>query len=166
MIAHPAPRRPRWAADRRTLDDSVRHLVAEGPSSGRDCCVSRAAVAGTDCPDPVPVSGKRRGLVTLSARVLASPVYRRLWVSGLIYNGARWVEIITSGWIVLALTGSPLLVGFTGFFRLLPMFLFGSLFGVLADRFPRVNILIGIHAVSLLAALILATTFLLDGTRL
>jgi hypothetical protein len=98
--------------------------------------------------------------------VLASPVYRRLWVSGVIYYSARWVEIITSGWVVLALTGSPLLVGFTGFFRLLPMFILGSLFGVLADRFTRVNILVGIHAVSLLAALILATAFLLDVASL
>lgn len=123
---------------------------------------NRAELAGTDRLDPVPVSAKRRGRVKLSARVLESPVYRRLWVSGIIYYSARWVEIITSGWIVLELTGSPLLVGFTGFFRLLPMFILGSLFGALADRFPRVNILIAIQAVSLLAALILAMTFLLE----
>jgi len=99
--------------------------------------------------------------VKLSARVLESPVYRRLWISGIIYYSARWAEIITSGWTVLALTGSPLFVGFTGFFRLLPMFILGSLFGALADRFPRVNILVGIQAVNLLAALVLAMTFLL-----
>jgi predicted MFS family arabinose efflux permease len=93
--------------------------------------------------------------------VLESPAYRRIWLSGIIFYSARWVEIITSGWIVLILTDSPLLVGLTGFFRLLPMFVFGSLFGVLADRFTRVSILLGIHAVSLLAALILALTFLL-----
>ncbi|HEU5432247.1 MAG TPA: MFS transporter, partial [Thermomicrobiales bacterium] len=92
--------------------------------------------------------------------MLASATYRRLWVSGIIYYSARWVEIITSGWIVFALTGSPLLVGLTGFFRVLPMLVLGSLFGALADRFTRVNILIGIHAASLLAALILALTFL------
>jgi hypothetical protein len=122
-----------------------------------------ADIAGADQPDPdpVPVSAKRRGLFTLSARVLASPVYRRIWLSGFLFSNARWVEIITSGWIVLTLTGSPLLVGLTGFFRVLPMLVFGSLFGVLADRFTRVNILLGIHAVSLLAALILALTFLL-----
>lgn len=122
---------------------------------------NRANLAGADRRVPVPVKAKRRGLSKLSARVLASPLYRRLWVSGIIYYSARWVEIITSGWIVLALTGSPLLVGLTGFFRVLPMLVLGSLFGVLADRFTRVNILLGIHAASLLAALILTTTFLL-----
>jgi hypothetical protein len=121
----------------------------------------RADVVGADGSHPVPVSTKRRGVSRLSARVLASPVYRRLWLSGIIYYSARWVEIVTSGWIVLTLTDSPLLVGLTGFFRLLPMFVLGSLFGALADRFTRVHILLGIHAMSLLAALILALTFLL-----
>lgn len=107
----------------------------------------------------MPAGAERRKLFRFSARVLASPMYRRLWISGIIYYSARWVEIITSGWIVLELTGSPFLVGLTGFFRVLPMLVFGSLLGVLADRFSRVNILIGIHAVGLLAALILATTF-------
>ena len=122
---------------------------------------NEADLAGADRLDPVPVNAKRRGLFKLSARVLASPVYRRIWLSGFIFYNARWVEIITSGWIVLALTGSPLLVGLTGFFRVLPMLILGSLFGALADRFTRVNILLGIHAVSLLAALFLAMTFLL-----
>jgi hypothetical protein len=104
--------------------------------------------------------------VRFSARVLESPVYRRIWLSGFLFSNARWVEIITSGWIVLALTGSPLLVGLTGFFRVLPMLVLGSLFGALADRFTRVNILLGIHAVCLLAALCLALTFLLGGDSL
>jgi hypothetical protein len=125
-----------------------------------------AEIAGANRPDPVPVSAPRRGLVPLSAGVLASPAYRRLWVVGVIYSSARWVEIIASGWIVLQLTNAPLLVGLTGFFRVLPMLVFGSLFGVLADRFTRVNILIGIHAASLLAALILALTFLLGVASL
>lgn len=125
-------------------------------------------LAGADRPDPAPGpnNAKRRGLPRFSARVLESPLYRRLWLSGIIYYNARWVEIITSGWIVLALTGSPLLVGLTGFFRMLPMLILGSLFGALADRFTRINILIGIHAVSLLAALVLATTFLLGSDSL
>ncbi len=122
--------------------------------------------AGAERLDPVPANEKRRGRVKFSARVLESPVYRRIWLSGFLFSNARWVEIITSGWIVLTLTGSPLLVGLTGFFRVLPMLVFGSLFGALADRFTRVNILLGIHAVSLLAALLLATTFLLGDSPL
>lgn len=122
--------------------------------------------AGPELLTPVPASAKRRGRIAFSARVLESPVYRRIWLSGFLFSNARWVEIITSGWIVLALTGSPFLVGLTGFFRVLPMLIFGSFFGALADRFTRVNILLGIHAVSLLAAVVLALTFLLGGDSL
>ncbi len=121
-----------------------------------------AELAGADQCDPVPVNPKRRSSARFSPRVLESPLYRRLWFSGLIYYSARWVEVITSGWIILTLTDSPLLVGLAGFFRMLPMLVLGSLFGALADRFTRITILIGIHAVSLLAALILALIFLLD----
>ncbi len=41
------------------------------------------------------------------------------------------------------------------------MLLFGSAFGVLADRVRRINILIGIHAVDLFVALTLAILFML-----
>ncbi len=116
--------------------------------------------------EPGSASTKRRGRVRFSAQVLESPVYRRIWLSGFLFSNARWVEIITSGWIVLVLTGSPFLVGLTGFFRVLPMLVFGSLFGALADRFTRVNILLAIHAASLLAALCLVMTFLLGGDSL
>lgn len=125
-----------------------------------------AGLDETERRDPVPPNAPRRGFARFSARVLASPVYRRIWLSGFLFSNARWVEIIASGWIVLTLTNSPLLVGLTGFFRVLPMLIFGSLFGALADRFTRVNILLGIHAVSLMAALVLAATFLLGGDSL
>ncbi|MEZ4569551.1 MAG: MFS transporter [Thermomicrobiales bacterium] len=109
----------------------------------------------------MPAASSRRP-IRFSTRVLESPVYRRLWVSGILYYSARWAEIITSGWIVLEITGSPFMVGLTGFFRVLPMLVLGSLFGVLADRFRRVDILIGIQLVSLFAALALTLTFIFD----
>ena len=96
----------------------------------------------------------------LSSRVLASPVYRRLWISGVIYYGAYWVEIITTGWIILEVTSSPFHVGLSGFCRMLPMLLLGSALGVLADRVRRIDILIGIHVVDLLAAVTLALAFM------
>ena len=111
-------------------------------------------------------AGGRRGRMRFSARVLESRVYRRIWLSGFLFSNARWVEIIASGWIVLALTGSPFLVGLTGFFRVLPMLVFGSIFGALADRFTRVNILLSIHAVGLVAAICLAITFRHGGAPL
>ena len=104
---------------------------------------------------------KRSGTSRLSSRVLASPIYRRLWISGVIYYSAYWVEIVTTGWVILQITDSPFQVGLSGFFRTLPMLLFGSLLGVVADRARRIDILIGIHLVDLCAALILALSFML-----
>jgi hypothetical protein len=118
-------------------------------------------LTGIDQADRAPASSSRRGPFRLSTRVLDSPAYRRLWLSGIIYYSARWVEIITSGWIVLEITGSPFLVGLSGFFRVIPMLILGSLFGALADRFRRIDILIGIHVVGLLAALFLMGVFML-----
>jgi hypothetical protein len=103
---------------------------------------------------------RRARVPKLSSRVLASPVYRRIWVSGIIYYSAYWVEIITTGWIVLEITDSPFQVGLSGFCRMLPMLLLGSALGVLADRLRRIDILIAIHAVDLLAALSLALIFM------
>src|SRR5690606_16174026 len=85
-----------------------------------------------------------------------------LWLSGIFYYSARWFEIIVSGWIVLEITGSAFLVGLSGFFRVLPMLIFGLLFGALADRFRQIDVLIAIHATSLLAALVLIGAFMLD----
>jgi hypothetical protein len=93
--------------------------------------------------------------------VLESPVYRRLWFSGVLYYSAYWVEIITTGWIVLELTDSPFQLGLSAFCRMLPMLLLGSVFGVVADRVRQINILLGIHAVDLCAALTLAVVFML-----
>jgi hypothetical protein len=98
--------------------------------------------------------------------VLESPLYRRLWLSGLIYYSARWVEIIISGWIVLESTNSAFLVGLSGFFRVLPMLFFGSLFGAFADRFRQIDILIAIHAIGLFGALVLAGAFVLGTAPL
>ncbi len=44
---------------------------------------------------------------------------------------------------------------------MLPMLLFGSALGVLADRVRRIDVLIGIHALDLCAALVLASVFML-----
>lgn len=108
------------------------------------------------------VRAQRDGKPRFSSRVIASPIYRRLWISGILFYGAFWIEIITTGWIVLELTDSPFHVGLSGFCRMIPMLLLGSVLGVLADRVRRIDILIGIHALDLAAALTLAVSFMLD----
>ncbi len=53
--------------------------------------------------------------------MLSAPGYRRLWASGLFVNVARWVDLVTLGWLAFQLTGSPFLVGLAAFARTAPL---------------------------------------------
>ena len=109
------------------------------------------------------VSAPRRAF---GSAILAVPGYRRLWRGGLVYYHAYWFEIVATGWTVLALTGSPLLVGLVGFCRTLPMLIFGLLLGALADRLRETSLLLGVQCAGALAAAGLAVLFLLDRAPL
>jgi MFS family permease len=90
---------------------------------------------------------------------LNDPRYRRLWLGGLCANTARWVDLLTVGWLALQLTGSPVLVGLVAFARSLPMMALGPLAGVVADRIPRTRIMIVVQAANVLLAAALAGLF-------
>ena len=98
--------------------------------------------------------------------LLSLPVYRRLWLSSILYYAAYWVEIVTAGWVVLAMTRSALAVGLVGFCRMLPMLLLGMLLGAVADRIPRTALLLVAQSTGLLASGCLATLFALGHARL
>ena len=85
--------------------------------------------------------------------------YRRLWLAGLCVNVARWMDFLVLGWIVLELTGSPLLVGVAAFCRSAPMMALGLFAGVLADRFHRGRLMVLVQSLNLTAALVLALLF-------
>ena len=54
----------------------------------------------------------------------------------------HWLETVALGIFVFELTGSPFWVGVVGFLRLVPMFVFGPVVGLIADRMNR-KILMG-----------------------
>jgi MFS family permease len=97
--------------------------------------------------------------------VLANLEYRRLWYAGFFYYQAYWMEIVVTGWVVLTLTGSATSVGVAAFVRTLPMLLLGVVFGSLADRFPRMTVLLGIQIASLTAAIVFAGMFFFGFER-
>jgi MFS family permease len=72
-----------------------------------------------------------------------------------------WVHAVAVGWLVYDLTGSPFILGLANFAQMAPLFFFGMLGGVLADRFDRrILLAIGLSvtalALTVLAALVLA----------
>jgi MFS family permease len=103
-------------------------------------------------------------VVALAARpafteVLSEDAYRRLWLSGLCLNTARWMDLVVLGWLALQLTGSPFMVGLAAFARSAPMMALGPFAGVVADRLHRGRVLLFTQALGLLTALALAALF-------
>jgi MFS family permease len=105
----------------------------------------------------VPASGVGSRLAILE--VFATPTYRSLWASGFFVSVARWMDLVTLGWLALQLTGSPFMVGLAAFARSAPMMLVGPFGGVIADRVPRGRVLLLTQAVGVITALALAVLF-------
>jgi predicted MFS family arabinose efflux permease len=85
------------------------------------------------------------GILATSAPVVTfrSRPYRYLWSASLLWNNARWADMVVLGWLVLEVTNSAWHVAVVGVLRSLPMMLFGLFGGVIADRFDRRALLIG-----------------------
>jgi MFS family permease len=81
----------------------------------------------------------------------------RLFASGqLISLIGTWMQTVAESWLVYRLTGSPFLLGAVGFANRIPVFLFSSLGGAIADRYNRHHIVIATQAASMLLASLLA----------
>lgn len=71
--------------------------------------------------------------------LLGDPLYLRLWLIGLFSMGSRWLELLVVGIFAVETTGSPVLVALLVILRMLPLAVFGSIVGTLADRLaPRI----------------------------
>lgn len=103
-------------------------------------------------------AGNVAGRLTV-IEVFREPSYRRLWASGLCVSVARWMDLVTLGWLALQLTGSPFMVGLAAFARAAPMMAIGPLTGIVADRVPRGRILLVAQSTGVATALALAVIF-------
>ena len=61
------------------------------------------------------------------AAVLRESSYRRLWLSGLCVNSARWMDLVLLGWLAFQLTDSAFMVGLAAFARSAPLMVLGPL---------------------------------------
>ena len=93
------------------------------------------------------------------ADALQEPDYWRLWASGFCVNVARWMDLVTLGWLALQLTGSPFMVALAAFARSAPVMLVGPFAGLVADRVSRARVLLVTQAVGVVVALMLAALF-------
>ena len=81
--------------------------------------------------------------------------YRLLWPANILAYTSRWMQMTLLAWLVLVETNSPLRVSLVGVFAWTPLLLLGLVGGLLADTMDRRRLLMGIHAVTLTAALVM-----------
>ena len=87
--------------------------------------------------------------------------YRFYWIGALLLYGARWIQMVVLGWLVLELTDSAFLVGVVGALQWLPMML-GAFTGLIADRMNRRVVLIWLQFASSLFSLLLGFLIITD----
>ena len=78
--------------------------------------------------------------------LFANADFWRLWYAGLIVFVVRWLETLAVAVFVYRATGSPFLVAMMTMLRLLPMGLFGAVFGAVAERIERRTAQLGVIA--------------------
>jgi MFS family permease len=81
--------------------------------------------------------------------------FRLFWFGQLISLSGTWMQSVAQGWLVYSLTKSPLYLGMVAASAALPILLFTLVGGVIADRFPKRNLLLVTQALSIIPALLL-----------
>jgi MFS family permease len=77
-----------------------------------------------------------------------------------------WMQNVAQAWLVYRISGSSVLLGAVGFSSQIPVFLFSPAGGIVADRFPRRNVVIATQTASMLLALALAGLTLSHAIRI
>ncbi|MFJ5608602.1 MFS transporter [Streptomyces sp. NPDC093221] len=113
--------------------------------------MSSAAGPGTATEPDRPADGRTSTFSSLKVRN-----YRLFATGAVVSNTGTWMSRIAQDWLVLSITGSSFAVGITTALQFLPMLLFGLWGGVIADRYPKRQILILTQAVLGLLGLLLA----------
>jgi MFS family permease len=81
----------------------------------------------------------------------------RLFISGqLVSLIGTWMQMVGESWLVYRLTGSAVLLGVVGFANRIPVLLFSTVGGALADRYNRHRIVVATQIASMCLAGLLA----------
>jgi MFS family permease len=88
-------------------------------------------------------------------RALAVRNYRLYFIGQVISVSGTWMQTVAQGWLVLRLTGSGVDLGLVTALQFLPMLLFGSWGGVVADRVNKRRMLFATQGSAAVLALVL-----------
>ena len=79
--------------------------------------------------------------------------FRRLWVAGSVASAVRWLDALSFSVVAYQQSGSAFIVAMLMMLRLLPMGLFGTVMGALAERVQRRTVLATMNLAMLITAL-------------
>ncbi|MCH8816634.1 MAG: MFS transporter [Chloroflexi bacterium] len=121
--------------------------------------IEAAAVSRRSRSATHPRSYRRYARAPRIPRPLQHPAFFRLWTVSLLSYMGRFTDYTVIAWLIGQHWDSPLAIGLLIFFRFSPFFLIGPLFGLIADRFPRILIVriaqAGVGSISFLFGLLL-----------
>lgn len=83
--------------------------------------------------------------------------FRYLWVGNLGAQFAMQMQMVARGWLIYAMTNSPLMLTWTLLSFALPSFMFSLFGGVIADRLQKKRVMMVAQLLNFLATLIMAT---------
>jgi len=101
----------------------------------------------------------------LALALLQDPRYRAYWLALFTSQMGTWMQSAAQGWLVLLLTGSAERLGLVVALQFLPSLLFSLPAGVLADRYPKRNLLLITQGGMMLLALLMALLILTGVVR-
>ncbi|WP_347241948.1 MFS transporter [Thermus sp.] len=101
----------------------------------------------------------------LALALLRDPRYRAYWLALFTSQMGTWMQSAAQGWLVLLLTGSAERLGLVVALQFLPSLLFSLPAGVLADRYPKRNLLLFTQGGMMLLALLMALLTLTGWVR-
>ncbi len=81
--------------------------------------------------------------------------FRLFWFGQVISLSGSWMQTVAQGWLVYSLTKSPLHLGMVAAANALPILLFTLFGGLIADRYPKRNLLLMTQALSIIPAVLL-----------
>lgn len=88
--------------------------------------------------------------------------FRQLWTAEFVSTSGSQIQRVAVAWQVYQLTGDPFQLGLLGLFRFLPVFLFGIVGGVMADRQDRRRLLLISQSVLLCTSALLGLLTVTD----
>ena len=120
----------------------------------------------SDVPDPAagqaPIGQVRSGWASTTFAAMEIPVYRLLWLGGLLSFVSFQMQMIARSWLAYELTGSNSALGLVMFGMGVPMLLLTPWGGVAADRLSKRVLILGAQWLLIASGLLIAFAIVFD----